>query len=266
MNLLDVYVILGYYDQATRSSASRLTNQMFDNEFVLHKLKELREFKGTVSEWNLKELNQVPDVAQKAKNAYLEISKQTGVLLHDEKGIDNFVKRLTKNLDEFRRLSREKSKQAQNREFQTLQPKEALSSDTKGRITISDQFGGMYFFTCDETKLEGNTLTLMEAKHSSRAKMPSASDIKDGLLKMMLYTNLKNVKVGNRAVSLKVAIRLTSNKLEGSVSSSAVETALEEFVQTNKFTKNQIGFVKKLFQEARENNFEIILEHGETEK
>lgn len=266
MNLLDVYVILGYYTDAQRDASDELTNQTFDNAFILNKLNELNEFKGTAAEWNLKELNQVSQVAEKAKTAYQEIAKRTNVELHDEKGIDNFVAKISKSLEDFRALSRQKSQKAQGREFVSIQPKEALSSDTKARVTITDKSGGLYFLTCDETKIEGKTLTLMEAKHTVRTKIPSASDIKDGLLKMMLYTSLKNVKVGNRDVTLKVAIRLTSEKLEGSVSSKADDKQVDEFLQKNNFSKNQTGFVKKLFQEARENNFEIILEHGETEK
>lgn len=266
MNLLEVYVILGYYTDAQRDASDELTNQTFDNAFILNKINELKEFKGTAVEWNLKELNQISQVAEKAKTSYQEIAKRNNVELHDEKGIDNFVAKISKSLEDFRALSRQKSQKAQGREFVSIQPKEALSSDTKARVTITDKSGGLYFLTCDETKIEGKTLTLMEAKHTVRAKIPSASDIKDGLLKMMLYTSLKNVKVGNRDVVLKVAIRLTSEKLEGSVSSNAADKQVDEFLQKNNFSKNQTGFVKKLFQEARENNFEIILEHGETEK
>jgi VWFA-related protein len=262
MNLLDVYVILGFYADAARNAKDELTNQQFDTAFILNKLNELRNFKGTAVEWNLRELNQISNIAEKAKTAYLEIAKRANVALHDEKGVDNFVVKISKSLDEFRTLSRQKSQQAQGREFVTLQPKEALSSDTKGRVTITDQNGGLYFFTCDETKIEGKTLTLMEAKHSARAKMPSASDIKDGLLKMMLYTNLKNVKVGSQNVALKVAIRLTSDKLDGSISSHSDDKNVDEFLQKNTFSKTQTGFIKKLFQEARTNNFEIILEYG----
>ncbi len=265
LNLLDVYLILGYYVDATRDSSSELTNQQFDNAFISNKLNELQQFKGTATEWNLKELQGISNIAEKAKIAYAEIAKRTNVTLHDDKGIDNFVTRISKSLDEFRTLSRQKSQQAQGREFVTTQPKEALSSDTKARVTIRDKDGGLYYFTCDETILTDKTLTLMEAKHTIRAKMPSASDIKDGLVKMMLYTSLKNVKVGNENVALKVAIRLTSDKLEGSISSNADDKNVDEFLQKNTFSKNQTGFVKKLFQEARTNNFEIILEYGETE-
>ena len=264
MNLLDVYVILGYYNDAQRDSANELTDQKFDNSFILSKIKELQRFSGTAVEWNLKQLSGISEVAEKAKLAYAEISSRTGVKLHDAKGIENFVARISKSLEEFRSLSRLKSQKAQSREFVTLQPKEALSSDTKGRVTISDRSGGIYFLTCDETKIDGKTLTLMEAKHTIRSKIPSLSDIKDGLLKMILYTNLKSVRVGGEPVNLKVAIRLTSNKLVGSISSYASHEDFESFAKTNSLTKNQKEFLTKLFSEARENNFEIILEHAET--
>ncbi|NJM52473.1 MAG: VWA domain-containing protein [Blastocatellia bacterium] len=214
MNLLDIYVILGYYIDAQRDASDELTNQSFDNAFILNKLNELKKFKGTAAEWNLQELNQVSQIAERAKTAYAEIAERTNVVLHDNKGIDNFVKNIGKSLDKFRTLSRNKSQKAQGREFVTIQPKEALSSDTKGRVTIRDKDGGLYYFTCDETKLMGKILTLIEAKHSARAKIPSASDIKDGLVKMMLYTSLKNVKAGSENVALKVAIRLTSDKIK----------------------------------------------------
>lgn len=90
--------------------------------------------------------------------------------------------------------------------------------------------------------------------------MPSASDIKDGLLKMMLYSNLKNVRLGDKNVSSRAAVRLTSSKLEGSISSESEVQELENFLQTNRFNINQKGFIKKLFEEARENNFVVIIE------
>ena len=200
---------------------------------------------------------------EKAKTAYAEISNKTGVTLHGDQGLDSFARKINQSLEDFRAFSRRKSQNAQTREFQTLQPKEALSSDTKGRVTISDQNGGKYFFTCDETKLENKTIYLIEDKHSSRAKMPSPSDIKDGLLKMMLYSNLKNVRVGNESVSSKPVLRLTSSKIEGNISSESDSAEIDKFLVINRFNTNQKGFVQKLFQEARENNFEIKIAQAE---
>lgn len=264
LNLLDVYLIVGYYNDAQRDSKNELTDQQFDNAFVVEKLKQLESFKGTAAEWNVKQLQEISAVADKAKLAYAEISAKTGVTLHDAQGIENFQKRIGKTFEEFRAFSRLKSQTAQNREFQTIQPKEALSTDTKGRVTISDQSGGKYYFTCDETKVENKILYLIEDKHTVRAKLPVASDIKDGLLKMMLYSNLQNVRVGRESVRSKPVLRLTSNKIEGTISSNADDSTVDIFLQSNSYTANQKGFIKKLFEEARANNFEIRIEKGET--
>ncbi len=267
MNLLDVYLILGYYNDAQRDDANELTDQKFDNQFILKQINDLKSFSGTATEWNLKQISDISSIAELAKTAYSEISKRTGVRLHDEKGIENFVVKITKSFEEFRLLSRQKSQKAQNREFVTLQPKEALSGDdSKARVTITDKSGGKYFLTCDETLVEEKTLTLMEAKHTIRAKLPSQSDIKDGLIKMILYTNLKNVKVGAESVKLKVALRLTSNKLKGSTKSDAKIEELEKFYTANSLNKRQIEFLTKLFNEAKTNNFQIVLENAETAK
>ena len=53
------------------------------------------------------------------------------------------------------------------------------------------------FFTVDEIKL-AETLSLIEGKHSVNAILPSKSDIKDGLLKMILYCNLSDTKVNGK--------------------------------------------------------------------
>lgn len=263
LNLLDVYLIVGYYSDAQRDSKNELTDQQFDNAFVVEKLKQLESFKGTATEWNLQQLQEISAVAEKAKNAYAEISARTGVTLHDAQGIENFQKRIGKSYDDFRAFSRQKSQTAQSREFQTVQPKEALSTDTKGRVTISDISGGKYYFTCDETKIENKVLYLIEDKHTVRAKLPAASDIKDGLLKMMLYANLQNVRVGRASVSSKPVLRLTSGKIEGAISSNADGSEVDNFLQSNNYTISQGGFIKKLFEEARTNKFEIRIEKGE---
>ena len=82
----------------------------------------------------------------------------------------------------------------------------------------------------------------------------------------MLYTNLTNVKVGAKPYDLKVQIRLTSNQLNGSTNSDAKDEVIEKFYTDNSFDTADKNFFVKLFREARENKFTIILEHGETAK
>jgi hypothetical protein len=44
-------------------------------------------------------------------------------------------------------------------------------------------------------EIKNNTVYLIEGKHSKNAILPSIGDIKDGLLKMILYSNLCEVEV-----------------------------------------------------------------------
>ncbi|HLM62409.1 MAG TPA: hypothetical protein VK308_16525, partial [Pyrinomonadaceae bacterium] len=60
--------------------------------------------------------------------------------------------------------------------------------------------------------------------------------------------------------------RLTSNQLTGSVNSGLKDEEIEKFLTDNSFDVTNKNFFKKLFHEARENKFTIILEHGETAK
>jgi VWFA-related protein len=267
LSLLDVHVILAYYSEAEKNArrADQITTQKLDNNYILSRLQEVFNFKGTPREWNERETKQLKFVLEKAKLAYKEISKNTKTYLHDDDALNELIN-FAETPQKFIEFSRRKSQTAQSREFVTTQPKEALSTDTKAKVTINNALFGRYFFTCDETKIAGKTVYLIEAKHSARAKMPSRNDIKDGFVKMMLYTNLENVKIGNQPHKSKAQIRLTSDKLNGSINSDAKDETVEKFLAENAFDASNKNFVKKIFQEARENRFTIILEHAETAK
>ncbi len=267
LSLLDVQVVLAYYDSAEKNTkrADQITAQKFDKNYITARLNEVFNFKGTAREWNERETKQLKNVFEKAKLAYAEISKNTKTYLHDDTALIEIIK-YAETPQKFIEFSRQKSQNAQRREFQTLQPKEALSSDTKGKVTITNALFGKYFFTVDETRIEPKTVYLIEAKHSVRSKFPSRNDIKDGLVKMMIYTNLRNVKVGAKPLDYKVQIRLTSSKLAGSITSGMSDEILIKFCSDNLIDFANKEFLKKLFQEARENKFTIILEHAEVTK
>jgi hypothetical protein len=265
LSLLDVHVVLAFYSEAEKNTKrnDQITSQKLDNNYILSRLKEVFAFQGTPREWNEREAKQLKVVFEKAKSAYAEISKATKTYLHDTTALDELIK-YAETPEKFIEFSRTKAQAAQQREFETEQPKEALSTDTKAKVTINNALFGKYFFTCDETKIEAKTVYLIEAKHSERAKFPSKNDIKDGLLKMMLYTNLTSVKVGKNPFAARVMIRLTSKQLKGSIGSDAKDAEAEKFFADNNFNRSDKEFFKKLFTEARENKFKIILEHGET--
>ena len=261
MSLLDVYVILAFYKTAEkhRSRADKITNQKFDNDFVKDKIEETSNYHSSALHWNLKELKTISHVLGKAKEAYQEIAARTEIKFHNEKGLDNFTASVAENLSAFMESSSLKAQSAQAREFLTVQPKEILATQTKAKITITNYLGGIYFFTVDEIVSEGEKLFLIESKHTKSGKLPSLGDIKDGLLKMMLYTNLENVSIDEQSfVSLPV-LRLTSEKIASEISSNSETAQLKQFFRVNNFNQRQRELMQSLFEEARENNFTISL-------
>ncbi len=120
-----------------------------------------------------------------------------------------------------------------------MQPKERCDGE-KGAITISNYLGGQYNFTCDEVLIENDGISLVEDKHSNNNRLPSQNDIKDGLLKMMLLTNLKEVRVDGRLLDPKPMLKLT--------------TASDALLNPD-----DIEMLRKLKQESETNGFRVLL-------
>jgi len=261
MSLLDVYVILAYYETAQkhRSRAGKITNQQFDKNSVKDKIEEISNYHSSALHWNLKELKNISTVLKKVKESYRNISDEIEVDFHNEKGLDSFANLVDENLLNFMESSRLKAHSAQSREFLTIQPKEILATQTKAKITITNYLGGKYFFTVDEVLLKDNNLYLIESKHSKSAKFPSVGDIKDGLIKMMLYTNLENVNIDGKSFSSSPVLQLTSEKIKGEISSDSESEMQKMFFRINNFNQPQKEFLQSLFAEAKENNFRISL-------
>lgn len=261
MSLLDVFVIFAYYDKADKIG-EKITNQQFNNNYVLDKIKEIQKFHSSALHWNLAELEKMDSFLAKIKTSYAKIEKQTGVKLHDSKGIDNFRKKIGKDVDKFKQFSREKAEKAQAREVVTIQPKEALSTTTKAKITITNYLGGAYYFTVDEVEEYAKELYLIEGKHSKNALLPSKSDIKDGLLKLLLYCNFATAKIGKKKYACLPILKLTSTKLKGEINSTQTQKEITSFLKKNSFSETQKLLVENLFEEAKKNNFVVIIAYA----
>lgn len=154
-------------------------------------------------------------------------------------------------------FSRGKAAKAQSRELLTVQPKESLSTLTKAKVTITNYLGGQYFFTVDEVKITKEKLSLIEGKHSVNAVLPSKGDIKDGLLKMILYCNLSDTKVNGKKISCEPILELTSTKLKGTINTNSSEKEIENFFTKNNFSITQRKLVITLFAETKSNKFTV---------
>jgi len=260
MSLLDVFVIFAYYEKAEINSRfeNKITNQQFNNEYIVSKIKEIEQYHSSALHWNLNELKtNLHNIIDKAKTCYSEIENNLGVKLHNFLGLDNFKEKIGKEVDTFMQFSREKAEKAQTREMLTTQPKESLSTLTKAKITITNYLGGQYFFTVDEILIAKDTVYLIESKHSANSILPSIGDIKDGLLKMILYSNLCEVKVDEKKMKSKAVLKLTSSQLTREITSKSSNKNMSLFLLSNDFSQEQILFIDNLTEEAEENGFEV---------
>ncbi len=144
--------------------------------------------------------------------------------MHSRQSAEKRINELLKGKEKFMNLSRTLSEKAQRRERLTIQPKENLSG-IKAIITIQNYLGGLYYFTADEVEIKGNNVFLIEGKHSKTNSLPSLEDIKDGLLKMILFTNLEDVSVDGKDYNPIAVLKLTveNHFNEGQLSSSQKE-------------------------------------------
>lgn len=258
MSLLDVYVILAYYDDAEKHKTreNKITKQVFDNEYILEKIQEIQNYHSSALHWNLKEINEsLEPLLEKVKTTYQTIENKLKVKLHNIQGIEDLQNKLKESAESFMKASRQKAEKAQQREFQTIQPKELLSSLTKAKITIRNYLGGEYFLTVDEILQVDGTIHLIEAKHSKNAPLPSLGDIKDGLMKMILYSNFAELNWNNTSYDFLPVLKLTSTKIKGKLSNRLQEEEINTFFEQNNLNKTQEDLLKDLLKESGENSF-----------
>jgi hypothetical protein len=251
MSLLGVYTIISYYSNAERSSRYRhkITKQRFDITHLKKEINSLLSYQSDALHWNLAQIEKVGDIGQRALDCYEKISKRLGVEMHSKESAEKRVNELLKGKKNFMSLSRELAKKAQDREAFTIQPKEKLAG-IKATLTIKNYLGGYYFFTCDEVNIEKGTVYLIEGKHSKQSSIPSLDDIKDGLVKMILFTNLKDVKIESAEYESIALLKLTSG----------VKFHSESLRQS------QIESLRLLKKEAQENKFRVLINGRELQE
>ncbi len=243
MSLLDVYVLLAYYNQATPSKryAHKVTDQAFDLNHISDELEELQSFHSSALHWNLKQTDKIGDLGEKAIKCYETISKDKRVKMHGFEQAKKRFAELKMGRDRFMKLSRSLAENAQSRESVTIQLKEKLTGN-KATITIANFLGGEYYLTVDELIVKGSDVYLIEGKHSEKDSLPSVGDIKDALLKMVLFTNLQEVTSGDMILNPFAAVKLS---VAGGFAIS-------------KLSKAQERTFSLLTKEADENGFKVL--------
>jgi hypothetical protein len=247
MSLLGVYVIPAYYADAEKNEKydDKITNQVFDYEYIVNKIEEFLEYQSDALHWNIKQMENLDEIADVCEEKYYEeISPKTGVEMSSRSHLRERLKKMTRSVEEFKKTSKQQSKEAQQREFLTDQPKEEAVYD-KGKVTIENFLGGVYHFTADEAMILEDTVVLIEKKHS-RGVMPSEGDIKDGLLKLILFSNLEEVKTQEETYDVRAGIGMTGKDFPTScLSRSEIPTDIKNMYQDR---------LSDVFDEAEEND------------
>ena len=245
MSLLGVHVIIGYYVDADNSDSypnEKITNQRFDMPYISERIREILSYQSSALHWNLAQADKVGEIAQKTLDSYEVISKQLNVEMHSTEDAKERIAELNEGREAFMSLSRELAEAAQRRETMTLQPKEQISG-TKGKITIQNFQGGYYYLTLDEVEITGQGIHLIEAKHSKSRMLPSENDIKDALIKMILFTNLEDVQFDGQTYKPKPTMKLTGGI---PFNQDALTPAQKRFWDTLNQKEAQNGFVIRM--------------------
>lgn len=238
MNLMNVYVILAWYEQVEKVDDYRVTNQKFNNTYVRSQLEKIFTYKLDAHHWNRQHFEQdfVP-IYEDAIAAYRNISIRLKVQMHSFQSHERFLKRVRSehdprrlSLQRFKDLTLRRSGLSATSETMTSHRLESLSIGTsKGLFEMSNNLGGLYYLTSDEVVREPDgRLLIQESKNTAGAVLPSEDDIKDGLFKLLLFSHLSELYVNEASVQFGVRLRLTGN-FHGNLDLPCEDAALEDF-------------------------------------
>lgn len=263
MNLLNIYIVLGYYEDAKKSDKKgqshrdKLTQQKFNNEFVKSQIQEIVEYKQSALHWNKNLFEErFVEIFNQSLNSYTKISEATGVLIHSHTLMEQYLKKVTENFEEFKNISLKGSQEASNREALTSHNLEHLVDGIKATFCIKNYLGGTYYLTPDEIiKVKMDNYIIQESKNSTKSALPSMDDIQDGLFKLILFSNIDSLELNNEKIDFSVRLKLTGKNIKSRLILPASSEEINNFIQTNStvFNKNQNDTIIKLAQEARHN-------------
>ena len=242
MSLLGVYVVIAYYINAEPSKKfkNKITNQKFDIDYLREKINDILSFQSDALHWNISHIDEAGEIGLKALKAYERISEQLKIKMHSFKSAEERIQKIIKSKNDFMNISRNFAEKAQRREQLTKQPKEFLTGN-KATLTIQNYLGGLYYLTVDEIEIKNKNIFLIEGKHSKTNSLPSLEDIKDGLLKMILFTNIDKIVLEGKSYNPIAVLKLN----------------VENHFDQKNLSPSQKERLKILRREAYINNFKL---------
>lgn len=267
MNLLNIYIVLAYYDKAVKNarplqvSKNKITSQEFNIHTVNEQMSKISQYKQSALHWNRSLIEEsFVNIYKSALDSYEKVSKKTGAKVHDRSVQEQYLATIMRDFENFKNISLRGSKGASIRETQTSHGFEYLSDGAKATFQIENYLGGIYYLTADEVIQSKDIYIIQESKNSTTGFLPSLSDIKDGLFKLILYSNLDTLRLDSKLVNFESCLKLTGRKITGSLTMPCDESSMIQFLQKNKgsYTKKEEETLYKLNQEASSNKKLVI--------
>ncbi len=196
-SFLNVYLIPTFHVKATQSTryANKVTNHDVDRTYVIEKIKEISKTTKSPKEWNGEQRQNLGSIVGAALDGYERIRAETGIPID----IPTIAKKLEtrKNGEDFKNDSQQASLQARCTEVKTAeQQRERLFELLKCPIDLIHDTKEVIFWAPDGYIQKNDCVYLVESKNSRN--MPSMSQIKDALLKIILYCGIKEAKTQNK--------------------------------------------------------------------
>jgi hypothetical protein len=270
MNLLNVYIVLAYYKTARKNTSPRqkerhkLTGQGLDTGEVREQIEEIVRYRQSALHWNRTLFEtKFTRLYGKALDCYEEIERKTGVIIHAREPQQAYLAKIEKKYSQFQDISLKGSQGAAQREIGTTHKHEHLGTEDKASFSIENYLGGVYHLTADEIIVEKDVCHIQESKNTTSGRLPGLSDIKDGLFKLILYSNLDRLFLDGVEVSFSTRLKLTGAKVVGKLMFPCSEEELSRFLETNRLSARSTTALNltRLQQEAASNK-KLTIEIG----
>jgi hypothetical protein len=262
MNLLNIYIVLGYYESAEKSqkpkqeNKHKLTEQKFNNEFIKCQIKEILNYKQSALHWNKSLLEErFNSIFQKALDSYKNISENTGVSIHSQARMEKYLEAVNNDFEEFKNISLKGSKMASERESVTVHKHEYLVDGRKANFCIENYLGGTYYLAPDEILYIKDQYYIQESKNSTRKGLPDLTDIQDGLFKLILYSNIDSINLNNQPINFVSKLKLTGKGIKDKITLPCQLENLEKFLVLNSdnLKEREQEIIRKLLVEVQTN-------------
>ncbi len=267
MNLLNVYIVLAYYNRAERSTrdphSAKITNQQFDAALVNAQLGEISSYKQSALHWNRTLFqDRFVELYTNALDSYERISLETGVKMHDRVPQERYLDQVKKQFEAFITRSMQGMHTAAARESMTHHQHEYLTEGFKAQLRLENFLGGQYDLTVDEVIWDRNDgcYVIQESKNSTTGFLPKLPDIRDGLFRLILYSNIAELRLNSTPVPFKARLKLTGRQIRGALLMPCDDAALQLFIATNAQHCSDVTaqLLHNLNQEAKHNrNLEV---------